>query len=525
MKLEKTKSLNIIYLLAIVGLYFLLNKLTYFATALNPPIFSQSSILLEGLKTKRFLTFFIGCILLTIYTFPISWRQLAQSDSYYLRFFIIVLVIVLGWGYGLYDYNFYFNKTHLFDRIALLLLALCLILRPSFVFLFLLVLLAIHKQFSYPFGQGAGSEWTYEIYWRLLILFGAFLVFRRSFKVDVSLFVWLEIIIIYANYFFAGISKLTVSPHWYKWILYNDIANFSLNAYQYGWTWWGKENILKIATFIRAGNGLLLITVMILEVGTLIGLISFRLFQWMNLGHIILHISIFIASGDTFWNWTILSLAILIQFYSSKVQVRQVFFRNNKPVLIAAIGLILFGNYLFHTPNLGWFDSNYVNHYKIYGVDQRNNKYEISKESFAPFDVYFTKGVFHYIHQQKILTGTFGGTSNYGLVKELKSLNVKSWLKIKASYGKSKYDPIQKKRFEQFLDRWYKNKMSPNANQSIFNRGVLSAPRHFYMHTLPKPTSFGQLHKIEIHLIESYTQGKRNILLQNQVVFTRKFNP
>ena len=91
------------------------------------------------------------------------------------------------------------------------------------------------SQLHYPLPE-AGWLWADKrILFDALILFDAFLIIGIFRRVTTFLYLYCLLCLTSAIYFFAGLAKLTLGPHYLSWLLENKLSNLFLSSYLYGW--------------------------------------------------------------------------------------------------------------------------------------------------------------------------------------------------------------------------------------------------------------------------------------------------
>ncbi len=503
-------------------LYYVLSVSLNLATSLNEAIFYGDSILVEALaNSKRYLLAAGTVCIFTLLTFRLTWVEIDRDYS--IRILIFTAIAVIVWMRALYAFNFYYQQSHLSDRFLLLILGVAVFFRPAFIFLFVLVASSINRQFYYPFA--INIEWTDIIFYQLFILLGSYLmVYRYRKDMGSHTFIFLAYCLILSNYFIPGITKILISPHYYEWYLYDKVVNFSASAYLNGWEIWGNEDTLfDWLPVLNRYQLLFTLATFIVEIGSVIAFLHRNIFLGLIILRLLFHIGVFLLTGDSFWNWIVLNTALLIHFWYLDISNKILLFKSFHLKLLSII-CISAGVYLFQARDgLGWFDSKYSNYYQMYAENSEGEQEILEGSIFSPYDIYFMKTHFYFLHRDSILSRTYGSVKNYNLYAALDSMtNVQYLGDIKKRFGKSEFDEQKTVIFEEVLKRYFATKKS----QQSFFYDFLQPPLHLY--TMRQNAGVlskdEKIVKIIIRYREVYFSGEKFIFLKDSIVSQIKIN-
>ena len=168
-------------------------------------------------------------LIIVAYCRPVwlSWSQIEHGRS--LRWLITLIALPLAWSFISYDYNLYFNQGYYLDRLFAFCFLLLLYWRPVFVFPFLLILIPLCWQLNYPLRGYISTE--HFIFVRVLLLFfSAFFIHILTGRRTMSLFVFMALTFVAAQYFSPGLGKV-----WIGWITHGHLFHLLFATYANGW--------------------------------------------------------------------------------------------------------------------------------------------------------------------------------------------------------------------------------------------------------------------------------------------------
>jgi hypothetical protein len=405
----------------------------------------------------------------------------------------MTLVATMAWAFSTYNYNHYFDQSHIWDRVLLVALAIGCWFHPAFIFGFLLQMMAIASQFHHPLGD---YSWTDKILpVRVLTAFAASLVTLLIWKRRVARdFILLACCIAAAHYFVAGWSKVEL-----QWWQHDQLDNLAAGAQANGWFYFlSRETLARFFEIIRACNHTGVWLTLLVEVGAVVFLLHRRVAFGMLAGWILLHLGIFAASGICFWKWIIFDAALMVLLLQLSAGTKRWLFST--PRFATAVVLIAWGNSLFTPPRLGWHDTSVSYTFEFSGRGISGEEYEISKESLAPYDLFFSQNLLFFLTDRPALTATFGATRNSAVAASLRPppRDTQEIAEIESRLGQSKYDVTQSALFVQFVERFFG---TWNLRLNLKNQTVLRAPLHIWSHQPPNAYD-GQepLNSVRIHL-------------------------
>ena len=114
---------------------------------------------------------------------------------------------------------------------------------------------------------------------QLLVLFEALFLVSVIVQVPRCLALFLQLVLIAANYYSAGISKLIVSPNGHEWLTQNELHNLVTSAWLYGWLHQLSGDTLSgMIAWIQPLDRLFAALTLVVELGWLFAILKRRLF-------------------------------------------------------------------------------------------------------------------------------------------------------------------------------------------------------------------------------------------------------
>lgn len=458
-------------LLVLLG--FFLHVVCEIATAFNEDFYAQGVLITAALKDRKF----VGGLLITLVPLALfarrtSWQSGREERA--LRLLVAAIALLISWQLATVGYNYYFDQGHTFDRLLLLALAAGTALHPLFLPPLIFQLYLFGGQLEHPLG---GYDWTdKQLFFRLLIYVEAACVLRIFARVRPATIFFFLALVCNASYFFAGVQKLQLSPSGYEWLTEDSVGNLVQAARLNGWGAPAGE----AATHLLAGASFLAtLPALLIEVGSAAVFYSSRLFAVFSAAHILLHAMIALLSGIFFWKWAVLQLVFLAAL--------PVFSRSRPPIFsrrafVVSLPFFLLAPFLFAPPALGWFDTNYVTVYRVFSVKPSAAELEIAGDFFGPYDLLLKQGRFYYLSRRPMLTGTYGGTSNYFLFKKLEEeLSDEQLDTLVKREGELQFDGRRRREFCSFLRRFLEGyNFHAAAGETEFFADLFAAPSHIY---------------------------------------------
>ncbi len=375
-----------------------------------------------------------------------SWAELEHGRA--LQCLISAIALAFAWAFSSYDVNLYFDREHLADRALLAALAALVAFRPGFLLLYLPLLLAIIWQFDFPFG---GYSWTDKSApLRVLLFFAASFVWlacsggRRA-----QAFVFGAGCLLAAHYWIPGFEKLRLG-----WLAHGQLHHLTLAAWENGWL--AQLDSAQIIAFVAAlarFEPLSQAMTLALEAGALLFFARAEIALGLLAGWILLHAGIFATSGICFWKWALADAGLFALLLALRRSPRLPIF-GPLPCALSLI-LIALAPHWCEPVRLGWYDTRLAYTYRYQAVDAQGRSSQLAPSFFAPYDLSFAQGRFHYLSQQPALVATYGATRDPKVAAAL--LRARSLAEIEhleAELGQRASDPAQAARFDRFMLRF-----------------------------------------------------------------------
>jgi hypothetical protein len=539
---------TILVLGMIFGVYRLLRVS---AERLPWPDFTSGSFLvgslLVGVKAWKFwLGVALGGIFVRQHWQLRTWRGFFPGGD--LHLIVWMLIFVLAWTTALYPYNFHYGQAHLLDRFLILALGVTTLLRPAFFPIFLFTALQSYNQ--WPTTALGNPEQTN----RKMVLDMAYLLFATGLvRPWIKRFLpgtgqALTIAFVGANlihYWIPGLAKLEIGSDWLDWTLHNDVGNLIISCYQHGWNLlWDEAGAIRLYVLTAPlGMALKLFTVFI-ELALLVAFWNRTWFVWLGIGRTLLHLGIFVLSGDIFWNWVLMQVAIVAAFWRDKpqddadeVEAAQSLGRPtwaifSLPVTLLSVVYILLTSHSHKASELGWFDSHVTERHNLYAIMKDGRRLYITPTFFEPHDFAFIQSQFQFLQNQgrregpKVLTRTFGGIHDHEVARQVRAaMTVEEMRPLIEKLGLGsrypKEDVLKTPAFDLFLQTWMKHHREQNGTIAAVLH-FLSPPLHDYVYSIkPAAETYQGEHpvtKIEVEFERTLFDGKAIHLMDRKTI-------
>lgn len=361
------------------------------------------------------LAAFVFCFIFRRPELFIRWNDLEHGQI--LRQLATPVVVLLAWRYSTYDYNFIAEQWHWIDRILLISLAFAAIARPVFLIPLAFHLRVILQQFLYPVGVSMETNITDLLVMLLLAMACGHLLFVVTRRTATAPSLALTCALLAGHFFRAGRLKLGL-----EWVADDHIANLALSSYTAGWLGSGDGHAAKrIADIAESINRPILVLSLLIELGVIVAITRPRLFRVWLLGAASFHAAIFIFTGFSFLEWTVMELALFIAL--TRPGLMNWLQTNWTPAqgVVLALVVVFATPVLFHPPGLAWLDSPVSYGYAVYGIGASGTHYQIDLNELGPFeeDVAFMN--FQFAPRLAPVSG-YGAAGSVDVFKELEAV-------------------------------------------------------------------------------------------------------
>lgn len=390
------------------------------------------------------------------------------------RGLLFLVSFILSWELCTYDHNYYLESAFYFDRILLFVLPFVIWRLPVFVPLYVAFAFVYRSQFNYP--VDGFDLFDKRLLFDILMMFTALSYVRIYFR-NINLpFLYLVLCIIASGYFVSGLSKLTMSPHGYEWLWYNELSDFFLNARTRGWLpAMSKESIHSIWIFLNKYGLYLQLFVLLLELSSLFLLKNFRLCIWLLIGMSLMHFGIFLVGSMLFWKWMAVDLIMALLLVRARYALERKIFSQH---LFRTSIIIIISSVIWLRPYpIGWFDTK-VNQYFTYEAEDLSGAVtQIHKNDLDPFHQWFQYDKFLFLVDKPCWpVSGFGYTAKYKIQKQLNELPSDSIANCSSGFCVNQFDPKKKKKFDDFIKVYFTNRNKLNGRGVSFS--VLKPPHH-----------------------------------------------
>lgn len=523
--------------LVVLGVIFGLYRLVRLpAEHIVVPDLRSGSFLLSALvRSLTHWPFWLGAALGGVFAWQNrewrSWRGFFPGGR--VHYVVWAIIVILTWTTALYPYNHFYGQAHLLDRIVILILGVATLRRPS-----VLPLLMFGVMYSYLQWRGTGladAEFTN----RKMVLDMAYMLgaaglarpwlarwFPSHLPAITVAFIGANII----HYWMPGLAKLEIGQNWADWTLNDDLYNLTISTFLYGWNLlWDQAGVIRLHEALQPFAVPLKLFVVFIEVALLAAFWNRRWFVLLAAGRAMLHMGIFVFSGDSFWNWILTQLAIVAAFWSKEPEDDPdrapaggiVLF--SLPMMLTAMAYMLITAHSHKASTLAWFDSQITERYALHAVMEDGRRLYITPTFFEPYDFPMIQAQFHYLHLtdggtkgEKILTRTFGAIHEWDKAHEMRGVTdveqARALVQKLGTLGKKPRDDVKLiSYFDQFLRTWMKNYQAQKGTLADVLH-FLSPPLHAYVYSThpPEKTYHGEpgVKKIEVEFERILFDGK-----------------
>jgi len=425
------------------------------------------------------------------------WHDCRCSLTF--RYLVLASAATLTWAAAIYPYNYYFDHSHHFDRFTIVILCLGLIRWPSLVGIFVVDAFAILSQFDQPFG---GFSWTdKDLPLRVLLLFGASLwlsiTARRQEWMRVALLMTFALIA--SHYFVPGWEKLTSG-----WQFYGNLHYLFAAGHVNGWLDISSQELTRCFDNTRQLEPWLIVATLALECGAIAMMTSHRLAAALLVGWAGLHVGIFIFSGICFWKWLVVDLTAATVLISMSRREIQWLFHGARPWV--AVLLVAFGQPIFKSHHLAWFDTPLTHTYRFVGIDSSGNRHGIGKYQLAPYDFFLCQNRLWFLPQSELLTRTWSSTKKSDLALSLvQCKSVKQLARVKPAEEIVGPDLNRQRGFERWVYAFFRNMTKHHRSGT---QGTTGFPQHIWTTALANdyPPNL-ELVAVELFRTSSWCEG------------------
>jgi hypothetical protein len=479
---------------------------------------------LQSLQTLRQLL--VLFLVIPTLTFVITRRRLRWKDweaGASLRVLVMVMLVALAWSGSTFEYSIYLDRGHALDRlllVALTALAWRTPLAVPFAARWAIVML---EEAYVPIPL---DDFDFRSVAEVLIVFSCFTwaSLLRSFKTKHFLLVGLGA---WASYYYAaGMAKVNYGPAW-SWFLENHISNIAANAHVRGWMSFLSDGTFSAGVaFIRRFDLALAAYTLVIELGALVVFVHPRIVRAWVVFCALLHFGIFAFTGIFFWKWMVTNLAFYFFLRYGGAKIAKQMCRRWLVVLFA-IAMVYNSrgrDYFYPQTGVAWYDSKFEENYILYAIGKSGHKYLVAPGYLTPMDMHWTQGRLCYATSERSITGIYGTTGNYGLVKKLETLATPEEALKLINTGSPCANPKRQAIFDDFFVRYFRN--LNRHDRGLQWVSAVGAPRHLWV--LPKGDLYDRqepVEKIELWRDLVVNQGEALHHLEMKLVHTVPIPP
>ena len=438
------------------------------------------------------------------------------------RWLLAGVTCICVYAYACYSPNWWAGQLHLYDRVAILGLGLATIRKPSWIGCFLIAVAVSVQQWAVVLPVD-GEATNRAIFLDILLIYLAYTILRIWIKVPPFLEFGVPAGLILAHYWTAGIAKLAISPRFLEWLAADDLGNLVAAGFLSGWTcFWDSGSVVGVSNSASGLSPLLLLFALAVELLAPLSFGSVRIFQISATFRILLHLGIFLAIGDIFWNWVLLGIVLIVACSKVSTETRALLF-SPKAAFFALLLCVCFSNQT-SARRLGWFDSPVFIDFDYVVTGVSGQEYELPDGFAEPHDLALVQGVFHYTCEATpFITGVYGSVQRYDLYSILSSVtSLENVKEIINREGKIAYDPEKSQELDEFLRRLTDvDRLSLRDSFPGAFLGAIAPPHHIFTFPSRKLVWTGQEPPARVDVV--FRRGWRKadgsiVLLDNRVV-------
>ncbi|MCW3105224.1 MAG: hypothetical protein JWO09_3664 [Bacteroidetes bacterium] len=476
--------------------------------------YHDASIILSSLLNPYFL------LALVLFYVPFFVKRKALRDKTFTytapeRLFIFTAAFLLAWELSTYQFNYYLNQPFYFDRIALIILAFLLLRFPLLTPLFVAFAYVYRSQFNYPVDGFTLHD--KRLLFDLLIMFVVHVYARLYLPLLKIPYAFFLILVLASGYFTGGLSKLTISPHGYEWLLQNDPVNLFHNICYRGWLAQATESTRHmLESFFTHYGKLFQALAFLIELSALFILYSRRAGIIIIVGLLAMHTGIFCMTGFLFWKWMAVDLVLLFCYiYKRGYYVNELFQKSYFKTSV----LIMFVSFAWLQPiKFGWHDTP-ANQFFTYEVENAKGEiYSFEKNEMNPYHQWFQLDRFLFLVNKPTLPlSGFGYTAKYAIAKGIVISGPKKFLQFENANGKDSYQADLKNKYEEFIRTYFTNR-NARLNET-FLPSAFMAPFHLYNSETGNVWHEQQpVHTFRVIFNQVYTVNGKPLQITRQVV-------
>jgi hypothetical protein len=406
----------------------------------------------------------------------LRWKDWEAGTS--LRALVMVLLVALAWSGSTFEYSMYLDRGHALDRLLLVALTLLSWRTPLAVPFATRWAIVMLEEAYVPIPL---DDFDFRSVAEVLIVFSCFTwaSLRRSFKTKHFLLVGLGA---WASYYYAaGVAKINYGPAW-SWFLENHISNIAANAHVRGWMSFLSDGTFSAAVaFIRRFDLALAAYTLVIELGALVVFVHPRIVRAWVVLCALLHFGIFAFTGIFFWKWMVTNLAFYFFLRYGGAKIAKQMCRRWLVVLFA--GAMVYNSrgrdYFYPQTGVAWYDSKFVENYVLYAIGKSGHKYLLAPGYLTPMDMHWTQGRLCYATSERSITGIYGTTGNFGLVKKLETLATPEEALKLINSGSPCANPKRQAIFDDFFTRYFRN--LNRHDRELHWVSAVGAPRHLWV--------------------------------------------
>ena len=425
--------------LAVYGLTLACLPFRATAEAFESPSFIQGSMA-SGQVGKRHLLLILLSVAAAVASFLPRLRDRSWGFTGGARVLHGTVLVTVAYMYAAYPANWHLGQFHLGERLLVVALAAASCFRPQLSGPLLLVTVMSAAQWDLPLPVN-GETTNQSIFVDMQATFFALAIVHPVVKLSSALQLGIPTGMILVHYWVAGWDKMKISPRFYEWVTNNDLGNLIVTGYTNGWNvLWTLDSVADVAGVVSFLSPLLLAFVLLIEITAPLSLASYRVFLVCTALRVILHLGIFIAVGDIFWNWVALGIGLGVSAVVAKrTSSAGRLFSPKAAVLCMALAVV--GYQHTKARSLGWFDCPIGHDFDYIVVGESGSRYELADAYAEPHDLALVQNVFQYTVDTPTVTYCYGSARDYRVYSLLTATDTVAGVQqILEEYGTNRLD-------------------------------------------------------------------------------------
>ena len=333
--------------------------------------------------------------------------------------------------------------------------------------------------------------------------------------------------VVFIHYWIPGLAKFDVEGEksW-TWLTANQPLNMMITGTMLGWTvFWDETGAIQLWHAMEWMALPMKLFVLLVECGLLISFWNRKTLLAFTAGRLLLHIGILIFSGDTFWNWQLLAIGMLVAFWPRRKRPDDALPEESLfgwvPMIVTAIFVMLTANSWKASP-LGWYDSRLVDRYDLEAITESGERRLMDPYYFAPYDFTFIQTMYHYLPEAPaVLTRTYGAVHDVETATVMRAAETPGDVRmIVEKYGETHHSKKRADGLVNTIQRWTENRQRIGETGLVKFLHLVSPPPHAFSFPAESnpydPETDGPIREYEIVFERTWFDGEAFVTFDRQ---------